>query len=144
QLRSGGGERQRRRTHRREANKARIAGDQLDRLGDVGTCEVARIHSFENDDPRILAQFPGELPMTDIDGIDAPGTAGQQYVGEAAGRGADVERDALLGLDRKMIERVGELDAAARYPPMVAPPQCQGRIPPQLPTRVVAALSAPA
>src|SRR6516165_1477673 len=66
------GERERRRQYRREPDKARIAGDDVDRLGNVGAGQVTRVQPFENDDSRILAQFPGELAMTDIDGVDAP------------------------------------------------------------------------
>src|SRR5437868_11668645 len=39
-----------------------------------------RIQSFAGDDPRVLPQLPGELSMTDIDGIDPPGAPGQQHL----------------------------------------------------------------
>ncbi len=42
------------------------------------------------------------------------GTALEQAVGEAAGRRADVERAAARDRDLQRVERVGELDAAAR------------------------------
>ena len=34
-----------------------------------------------------------ELPPADVEGVDVAGAAGEQHVGEAAGRGADVEGD---------------------------------------------------
>jgi hypothetical protein len=57
---------------------------------------------------------PVELPVPDVDGIDTGRAALQQDVGEAAGRGADVERDAIPRFDLEMIECMGELDPAAR------------------------------
>jgi hypothetical protein len=43
-----------------------------------------------------------------------PGAAPQQHVGEAAGRGADVERDQAGWIEVEVIEGMGKLDAAAR------------------------------
>ena len=54
----------------------------------------ARVDPLEHDDPRIAAQRPVELPVADVERDDARGAALQQHVGEAAGRRADVERDA--------------------------------------------------
>ena len=127
QLRLLGGERERRRQHRRKADKARVAGDDVDRLGDVGMGQVARVDPFVDDDPRILAQLPGELAMTDIDGVNPPGTAIEQHLGEAAGRGADVEGDAPVDYDPEVIESVGEFDAAPRDPGMIAPLESERR-----------------
>jgi hypothetical protein len=79
-----------------------------------------------NDDPRILPQFPGELAVADIDGMYAFGAARQQHIGEAAGRGTNIERDLIPNLDREMIECVGELEAAARDPGMIAPFEREG------------------
>ncbi len=72
-----------------------------------------------DDHPRILAQFPGELAMPDIDGVDPGGSPRQQHVGKAAGRSADVERRHTGDGDREMVECRRQLDAAARHPGMV-------------------------
>ena len=56
-----------------------------------------------------------QLPAADIDRVDAPRATLQQDFGEAAGRGADIEADAALQIESKLIEGGGELDAAARY-----------------------------
>ena len=58
--------------------------------------------------------------MTDIDGVDPPSTAIEKDLGKAAGRGADIERNSPLDDDPEVVERVGELDAAARDPGMIA------------------------
>ncbi len=115
------GERKRRRQHRRQPDKARVADDEIDRFGDVLAAQSACVYPLANDDTRILAQFPGQLAMPDIDRINAPRTARQQHVGKAAGRCPDIERDPAARIDREMIERMGELDPAARYPGVVAP-----------------------
>ena len=52
---------------------------------------VARVHALEHDDARIVAQPRVELPVADVDGDHARRAALEQDVGEAAGRGADVE-----------------------------------------------------
>ncbi len=97
------------------------------RLGHLLRREVAGVAALAHDDARIVAQLPGELPVPDIDGIDASRAALQQHVGEAAGRGADVEGDGTGGVDAEMVERMGELDAAARHPGMIAPAQFERR-----------------
>ena len=59
-----------------------------------------------------------QLPMPDIDRVDAPCAAREQHLGEAAGRGADIEADAASRIEAEMIERGRELHAAARHPGM--------------------------
>ena len=44
-----------------------------------------------------------QLAAADIDGIDVPGAACEQHLGEAAGRGADVETDVARGIEPEMI-----------------------------------------
>jgi len=55
-----------------------------------------------------------QLPAPDIDGENHAGAIGEQYFGEPAGRGADVETDVILDVDRILLQRPGKLDAAAR------------------------------
>ena len=83
--------------------------------------QVACIQPFVNNDPRVLPQLPGELTVTNIDGMDPPRTAIEQDLGKAARRGADIERNSPLDDDPEVVERVGELDTAARHPGMIAP-----------------------
>ena len=73
-----------------------------------------------NHDAGILAQFPGELAATDIDRINTPGATSQQYIGKTAGRGADIERDPTSRVDCELVERIGQLDTAARHPRVIA------------------------
>ena len=50
-----------------------------------------------------------ELVAADIDGIDLGGAAGEQHLGEAPGRGADIERHPPLSLEAEGVERRFEL-----------------------------------
>ena len=54
-----------------------------------------------------------ELVPADIDGIDFGRAAGDQHVGEAPGRGANIERHPSFGVKAEGIERRRELEAAA-------------------------------
>jgi hypothetical protein len=74
---------------------------------------VAGIGAFQNNHALVIPQPPVELAMADVDGVYAPRAPLQQHVGEAAGRGAEVERRAARRIELEMIERMGELGAAA-------------------------------
>ena len=56
-----------------------------------------------------------QLVVPDIDRIDLARAARQQHLGEATGRGPDIEARAPRRIEAEMIERSGELDAAARH-----------------------------
>jgi hypothetical protein len=123
-----GRERERRRQYRREPDEARITGDYFDGLGDLGSGQVTGVQALVNDDARILPQFPGELTMPDIDGVDPRAAARQQHIGEAASRGADIEGRLTIEVDPKMVQGVSELDPAARNPGMVVSRDGERRI----------------
>src|SRR5438105_2218534 len=55
-----------------------------------------------------------QLLATDIDGEYQTGTVRQQYLGETAGRCADVETDMTLDFDRILLQRTRQFDPAAR------------------------------
>ena len=54
--------------------------------------------------------------MADIDGDDAGRAARKQNVGEASGRGAEVEADKAGRIEGEGVERRGKLDPATRRP----------------------------
>ena len=85
----------------------------VDRSREVGERQMARVEVLDDDDARVVAQPPVELPVADVERDDARRAALQQHVGEAAGRGADVERLAPRTAMLKCVERVRELEAAA-------------------------------
>jgi len=115
-----GSERERRRQNRRETDKTRVAGNDVDRLGDLPARQRAGVQALMDDDARVLAQFPSELTMTDINGVNPARAALQQHVGKPAGRSADIQCGPTRYLDAKMIERMNELNAAARDPRVIA------------------------
>jgi hypothetical protein len=67
---------------------------------------------------RMAVQRWMQLAVPDIDGEHHAGAVGEQHFCKAAGGGADVEADVVLDLDRILLERAGQLDAAARDPGM--------------------------
>ena len=94
-----GGERQ------RQADEAHIGDDGAHRrLDDLGA-EAPRIGRLQHHDQGLGAELSVELSVADIDGEDLPSTAGDEYMGEAAGRGADIERDPAQRIEAEGVER---------------------------------------
>jgi hypothetical protein len=114
------GQSESRRQHRGEADKARVASNDIDRLGDFHCGQVTRVDALVNDDASVLPQLPGKLSAPDIDGMDPRCATGQQHIGKATGRGTDIERDEAGNIDGEMVERVREFDPAARHPGVIA------------------------
>ena len=54
--------------------------------------ERPRVDALHRDDAWVLAQPLGELAVADVERVDPRRAAGEEHVGEPAGRGADVER----------------------------------------------------
>ena len=73
----------------------------------------ASIGPLHGHDAWVAAQRFGELSATHVKRVDAGGATLQQEVGEAAGRGTDVERDLASGVDAEGIERSRELVSAS-------------------------------
>ena len=63
-----------------------------------------------------LRNLPVQLAVADVEGDHVPRAALQQHVGEAAGRGADIDAEPAGHVDREHVERVRQLDAAAADP----------------------------
>ena len=113
--------RQRPRQNHGDGDEADIANRQVDGSPMSARRQIARVHAFVHDHARIVAQFPVELAGADVDGVHARGAALQQAIGEAAGRGADVEADFARHVDAEMIERRFQLQAAAADVPRLCP-----------------------
>ncbi len=76
--------------------------------------QLARVRALEHLHPRVLAEPVVEDPVADVDRDDLARPSLQQAVGEAACRRADVERAPSRHLEPRCVERIRELDAAAR------------------------------
>ncbi len=112
------GELEHMRQHQSLRNEAHVDDDRIRRFAKRDRCQRARIDPFERADARVRRKARIELSVTDIDGDDLRRAARKQDVGEASGRGADVEADEALRIEREGVERGGKLDPAARGPGM--------------------------
>ena len=79
------------RKHEPQGNERKIRDGELDRAAERVRGQGAHIGAFHDRDPLIGAKRPGELAVTDVDGIDMSGAGPQQHIGETAGRGTGVE-----------------------------------------------------
>ena len=82
-------------------------------IGKARAIKRADVGFLHRDDLIAAAKRAMKLVAADIDGINAFGAAQNQHLGEAAGRGADVDADAIRDVELKMIERRRKLDPAA-------------------------------
>ena len=105
----GRGELQSRRERQRQADEADIGDDRRHLLADHLPVERPRVGAFQGHHPRIHPELGVKLAAADIDRIDFGGSACDQHVGEAAGRGADIERYRTLRVEAEGIERGCEL-----------------------------------
>ena len=110
------GELQHMRQHKPLRNEAHIDDDRVWRFAERLRRERARVDAFERADARVRREARIELSVADIDGDDLRRAAREQDVGEASGRGADVEADEARRIEREGVERGGKLDPAARRP----------------------------
>ena len=77
--------------------------------------EPGSVRALHRDDARIAAQHLGQLSASHVESIDACRAALQEDIGEATGRGADVETHAPAHVDPESLERRVQLLAAARH-----------------------------
>src|ERR1700740_1794630 len=61
----------------------------------------------------MLPELPVKLADVYVHSVDAQCTALQQAVGEAAGRGAQIEANTTRGIEGEILERAGELESTA-------------------------------
>ena len=97
----------------RGRDEAGIANRQVELLRDLFRGEIARVDALADHHARIVAQFPIELAVADVDGPHARGAALQQTIGEAAGGASDVQTNLAADIDTEMIQRGSQLDTAA-------------------------------
>src|SRR5580700_6479903 len=98
-----------------ERDEADINGGEIRPLGKARRIKRADVGLLHRDDIAAAAQARMQLIAADVDGVDAACAAQCQNLGEAAGRGADVEADAPRHVEMKMIERGCKLDPATRH-----------------------------
>ena len=74
---------------------------------------MACVELFLDDDAGVVSEFPDQLVRSDIDSVDAQGTALEEAVREAAGGCADVDADPSGRVDLEGVERALEFQPAA-------------------------------
>ncbi len=104
-----------RRRHRAQRDERQVGDHEIDRPADLVGLEIARVGALQHGHACVGAQRPRELTAPDVDGDDAPRPCLQQAVGEAAGRGAEIEGAHSFHHDREAVERGGQLVATARH-----------------------------
>src|SRR5262252_10580292 len=109
-------QRERRRQHMLERNEAHVDRDEVGLPIEPRRIERTDVGLLERDDLGPRTQPGMQLIATDIDRVDASRAAFDQDLGEAAGRGADVEAHLAGDVECQTVERMRELDAAARHP----------------------------
>ena len=89
--------------------------DELGRERELG--QLSGVRPLEHGHARVVAEPFVELAAADVESDHPRRAALEQDVGEAAGRGADVERVAPGRVDVELVEGVRELLPAARDEP---------------------------
>jgi hypothetical protein len=110
-----GSARQHGRQHLLQRDERDVHDDQVGRVRQLVAGDSAGVRALDHRHTGVAAQPPVELAVRDVERHHVRGAALQQAVGEAAGGGADVQRPAPLDRHAQGIERVRELDPAARH-----------------------------
>src|SRR5580704_53276 len=92
------------RKHQSLRNKAHIDDDHFWRFAERRRRERTRVDTFERADARVRREMRVELSVTDIDGDDLRPATREEDVGEASGRGANVEADEAGRIEREGVE----------------------------------------
>ena len=100
--------------HLGQRDEGDVDGRQVRPEGQVRRGERAGVDPLDHGHARILAHAQVDLAVGDVERGHARGAALQQAVGEATGRCARVEAFASRHVDAKGLDRVVELDSAAR------------------------------
>ena len=82
--------------------------------GNGSSSQLAGVHALEHGHARVGAELRVELAVADVERDDARRAPLEQAVGEATGRGAEVEAVEARHVETHGVESVGELLAAAR------------------------------
>src|SRR5210317_1579378 len=96
-----------------ERNERGIDHGEVRNLVQLVRCQMPDIGAFEINDPLIIAQLPGKLTVTDVNGKDLPGTPLQQAIGKTTGRGSHIKCRSTCCSHLESLESPGKLEPAA-------------------------------
>ena len=100
--------------HLGQRDERHVDDDQVRRVGQRVGRQRAGVDALDHRHALVARAATVQLAVGDVERDDVRRAALEQAVGEAAGRGADVERATARDGDPERVERVGELDPAAR------------------------------
>src|SRR5258708_17978960 len=89
--------------HLAQRDEAQVAHRQVGN-GSGQRIQVADVGALQHHHALILAQPPGELPVSDVDSVDEAGAPLQQGVGEPTCRGAGVEAHPAADIDTEVVQ----------------------------------------
>lgn len=91
--------------HGSQRDERQVGHYQVDATADRLRCEATCVGPLEDHHPRIVAQRPRQLAVSDIGGHHVGGTTVQQYFGEPTGRCARVQTAPARHRDRERLQR---------------------------------------
>jgi hypothetical protein len=98
---------QQRRHHQAQGDEGDVHGHQVDFERQTAGAEIAGVDSLHHHHPGVLAQPPVELGATDVEAPRPGSRRRREHIGEATGRGADVEAAPPLRRQSERLERRG-------------------------------------
>jgi hypothetical protein len=109
----------------RQREKRKIQRDNLNRVGDHRSIEIAKIDPFQIHDVRMLPQRSQQLPVTGVNRVDTSRSVLQQNLGEAACRSAGIESNSARDRNSKRCDCSLEFRFTAQQ---YRPPECDPRV----------------
>jgi hypothetical protein len=98
-----------------EGNKRYIHDRQVNLIAmEVCRSNISGIEAFEDNHPRVLPDFPGQLAIGNIDGMNLPGLVLQEAIGKASGRCTYIKTGETGGGNMELAECLFEFQAASR------------------------------
>src|ERR1700738_181174 len=95
-----------------DGDEGDVEDDQIDWFGDVAGAKVAGIAGDSND-AAVVAQLPGQLIDIHVHGVDAHSSVLEEAIGESAGGCSDVQANARVRIDGKVLQSAFQLHSAS-------------------------------
>ena len=102
--------------YRLQSDKARVANNDADRIGDERSRQISRVGLLKRNHARLLFERFSELFRPNVNGIDPDRAAREQDLRKPTRRSANVQGDAAIRIDAEMVEAMNQLEGGPRYP----------------------------
>src|SRR5579871_1790986 len=97
-----------------ETDETDIGYDRVQWFANLSARQIARIDTFQSENPPVGFERSVQLPVPYIHSVNAGRAAFEQHLGEAAGGGAKVEANPILRRQLEAVQGRDELQCAAR------------------------------